>query len=341
MTKSYIRLIIGALVSVCCALGVHGAQAAGTPAGTVISNRVTVDFSYGGIAGVAASNTATVTVAEVINVSLTWQDAAAVAVNSPDTSRALTLLLTNTGNGSEPFSLTRNNSISGDQFDPANAAIGAIFLENGAEAGFQASGANADTLYIPGNNDPLLAADASRTVYLVSDIPTNLAQGNTAQASLNAVALTSGAAGAAPGTRLSGLGAGGVDALVGASRATATATGSYVISGLSVAVFKRVSAIQAPYGDDPNRIMPGTVLTYIATVRVSGAGTATNLAFNDPLPAETDFVPGSILVNGTARTDAADADNTDFNVGSKTINVRFGDTVAPTTHLIEFRVKVK
>ena len=336
MSNKFIVSFLAGLISVFCTVA---AQAAGTPAGTVISNQVTLSYSIGAIPEVATSNTAAFTVAEIINVTLVWQDAAPVAVNSPDTSRAFTLLLTNTGNGSEAYSLIRNNAIAGDQFDPGNAAIGAIFLESGAEAGFQASGANADTLYIPGSNDPNLAADASRVVYLVSDIPANLALGSSAQASLNAAARTPGAAGAAPGTVLAGLGTGGGDALVGASRATATASGSYVISGLSVAVLKRVSAVRAPYGDDPNRIMPGSVLTYIATVRVSGTGTASNLAFNDPLPAETTFVPGSILVNGAARTDAVDADNANFT--ANTINVSFGNTAAPVTHLIEFRVTVK
>ena len=45
------------------------------------------------------------TVAELINVTLVSQDAANVAVGSPDSNRALSFLLTNTGNGPETFSL--------------------------------------------------------------------------------------------------------------------------------------------------------------------------------------------------------------------------------------------
>lgn len=330
----YIFTLLAMLISVCGAVSAH---AAGTPAGTVISNQVMLGYSLEGIPQVIASNTATFTVAEIINVSLVWQDAAPVAVNSPDTSRALTLLLTNTGNGSEAYSLIRNNSIAGDQFDSANAAIGAIFLENGLAPDFQGSGPNADTLYIPGTNDPTLAADASRVIYLVSDIP-SLVLRDTGQASLNAAALTAGASGAAPGATLAGLGTGGVDALVGASRATATAVGSYVVSGLAVIVSKLVSRIQAPPGVNPDDlVMPGSVLTYRITLSVSGSGTANDLAFNDPLPAETDFVAGSITVNGAVRSDMVDADNANFNVIANTINVIFGNTVAPVIHLIEFR----
>jgi len=315
------------------------AQAAGTPAGTVVSNTVTLTYTLGGAANVASSNAATFTVDEIINVSLVAQDVAPVAVNSPDTNRVITFTLINIGNGSENFSLNRNNAIAGDQFDPLTAVVGGIFIESGAQTGFQAGGPNADTLYIPSSNDPVLAADASLIVYLVSDIPSSLALGSTARVSLSASALTAGASGAAPGTTLAGAGVGGVDALVGVSRAAATTVASYQVSGLAVAVFKRVSLIKDPQGRISTIIMPGSELTYSVTLRVSGNGTANNLAFDDPLPAETDFVPGSITVNGQARTDAAGDDNADFT--ANTINVVFGNTVSPATHVIEFRVTVK
>lgn len=315
-------------------------QAAGTPAGTTVSNQVTLGYIQDGVATTTSSNIATFSVAEIIDVSLATQDAAPVVVNSPDTSRALTMLLTNTGNGSESFSLIRNNSIPGNEFDPITAATGGIFLESGLQTGFQANGPNADTLYIEGTNNPDLAADASLVVYLVSDIPSSLALGSSGQSRLSVESLTAGAAGAAPGTTLTGLGSGGVDVLVGANSATALATGHYQIGGLAVSVLKSVALIQDPQGRTGSAaiIMPGTVLTYSVTLRVSGNGTANNLAFNDPLPAETNFVPNSITVDGATRTDAVDTDNADFT--SNTINVIFGNTAAPVTHVIEFRVTV-
>ncbi|MEQ1813846.1 MAG: DUF11 domain-containing protein [Candidatus Nitrotoga sp.] len=315
-------------------------QAAGTPAGTDISNQVTLGYTDEGVATTTSSNIATFTVAEIIDVSLIAQDAAPVIVNSPDTNRPLTVLLTNIGNGSENFSLVRNNLLPGDQFDPVTAASGGIFLESGAQPGFQASGPNADALYIEGINNPVLAADASLVVYLVSDIPNSLGLGSTGQSSLSVESRTAGAAGAAPGTILNGLGAGGVDALVGATGATASTTGSYQIGGLAVSVSKSVTFIQDPQGRTGNAaiIMPGTVLTYSVIVNVIGNGTANNLAFNDPLPAETSFVPNSITVNGAPRTDAIDADGADFT--ANTINVIFGNTISPATHAIEFRVTV-
>jgi len=127
------------------------ALAAGTPAGTLITNTAMLSCSYGGVPKTPITSApATIRVHEIINVTLVWQDNAPVSVSTPDTSDALTVLLTNTGNGSESFALSRNNTLGGDNYDPANGSTGEILLENGLPAGFQASGPNADTLYISG-----------------------------------------------------------------------------------------------------------------------------------------------------------------------------------------------
>ena len=324
-----------------CLLCLSGAatavQAAGTPAGTVIQNTATLSYSIGG--GPAQNVTslpASVTVAELINVTLTWQDAAAVAVNSPDSNTPLTFLLTNTGNGPETFSLARNNAVAGDSYDPLNGSAGAIFLENGLQPGFQASGPNADTLYIPGSNDPALPADGTRLIYVVSNTPAALANGNTGKVALTAASTTPGAAGAAPGTSLAGLGQGGVDAVVGGSRAQATQTGGYVVGGVAVTVTKTVVSVADPQGG--SSVTTGAVITYRIVVSATGAGTAQGLTVNDPIPANTTYIANSITVDGAARTDAADADNAGFSAGA--VNVNFGNTAAPVSHTIQFRVTV-
>jgi uncharacterized repeat protein (TIGR01451 family) len=318
------------------------AFAAGTPAGTQIPNSATLSFTVNGQPASLTAVAPVVVVAEVINVLLTWQDASALPVNSPDIGRPLRFLLTNTGNGSESFSLLRDNAITGDQFDPANAAIGAIYLESGAQPGFQPSGPNADILYLPGVNDPVLAADASRAVYVISDIPAALANGALGIVGLRAASTTPGAAGAFPGTSLTGLGQGGVDAVIGGSRAISATNGSYINSGLAVMVAKTVASVVDPRGG--NLVMPGSLMTYHLVLTVSGNGVAQNLSFSDPLPASTSYVPGSISVGGSARSDAVDADNASFTPPAglvpASVNVVFGNTSAPATLVIEFKVTV-
>ena len=76
--------------------------------------------------------------AEVIDLRLTWQDSTLLVVNSPDLGKALTFLLTNSGNGPETFKLVCNNALAGDQFDPVSAAAGAIYLESDRREQFTA-----------------------------------------------------------------------------------------------------------------------------------------------------------------------------------------------------------
>jgi uncharacterized repeat protein (TIGR01451 family) len=313
------------------------AFAAGAPAGTPIPNAATLTYSIAGRPATPVTAVApVVVVAEVINVVLTWQDGTPVAVNSPDAGKALTFVLTNTGNGAETFGLARNNAVAGDQFDPTNAAAGAIYLESGVQAGFQSSGPNADILYLPGINDPVLAADASRAVYVFSSIPAALATGATGNVSLSASSTTPGAAGARPGTTLAGLGQGGVDAVVGGSRGQSTVTGGYIVSGISLTVAKTVVAVRDPQGG--SLVMPGSVLTYRVVLTLTGAGIAENFSFADPLPASTTYVPASITVDGAARSDGADSDNASFAGGA--VGVLFGNTPVPAARVIEFKVTV-
>lgn len=312
-------------------------HAAGTAAGTVVQSTATVTYSIGGGPQQSATTPpASFTVAELINVILVWQDAANVAVGSPDSNRALTFLVTNTGNGPETFSLARNNVVAGDNYDPANGSAGAIFLESGLQPGFQASGPNADTLYVAGNNNPALAADAGRIVYVVSDTPAALVTGSVGRAELSVAATTPGAAGSAPGTTLVGLGQGGVDAVVGATRAQARQAGGYIVSGVAVILAKSVVSVVDPAGG--TTVRSGAIVTYRIVLSVNGGGTADNLALDDPIPANTTYVSNSITVNGSARTDAVDADSAEFSSGA--VKARFGNTAAPISHTVEFRVTV-
>ena len=332
------RGLLRAFVAATSFLVAAAAWAAGTPAGTPIPNSATLTYAIGGVAANPLTAVAQpIVVAEVINLSLIAQGD--TAVNSPDAGRALAFLLTNTGNGSEAFSFTRNNLITGDQFDPASAAS-PIYIENGAQSGFQASGPNADTVYVPGSNEPVLLADTTRVIYVVSNIPAGQPTGALGFASLVASSVTAGAANANPGTSLASLGqglnGGVVDAVVGGSRARVAAQGRYLISGLAVTVNKTVLAVKDPLGGV--LVMPGSVLTYRVVLSLTGIGTADNLVLADPLAANTTYVPASLLVEGGARTDAADADNASFTAGG--VSVSFGNTAAPATRTVEFKATV-
>jgi uncharacterized repeat protein (TIGR01451 family) len=311
-----------------------GARAAGTAAGTLIGNTATLNFTISGRPPQTTSASApAVVVAKVLGVVVTWQDAAPVTASSPDAVRPLTFVVTNTGNGPEPYRLARADTQPGDQFDPVPAASGSLWLESGAQPGFQAAGPNADVPYTPGANDPSLAADASRTVYVVSDIPAGQSTAASGRSALSATATTPGAAGAAPGTLLGTFG--GVQTVAGAAT-SASATGSYLVSGVSVGLAKGVATVRDPTGG--TRVMTGTVLTYRIVLSVTGIGVADALSLSDPLPAGLSYVPGSLLVDGNARTDANDADGAA--VSGSTVTADFGNVTAPAQRVLEFKATV-
>lgn len=320
-------MVLAALLTAPC-------QAAGTAAGTLIRNTAIVSYSQNGKSNAVSASAPPVVVGKVISVLVTSQDTAPIPSSSPDTDKPTTFLVTNTGNGTETFSLSRTNTISGDQFDPGNSPNGAIWLESGRQAGFQASGPNADTLYVPGSNDVTLAADASRQAYLLSTIPAGQSTGAFGKAALIASSTTPGAAGSPPGRLLGTFG--GVQTVVGAGSAQSTGVGNYLIAAVSVGLAKSVASVRDPNGG--TRVMSGAVLTYRLVLSLVGSGVASGVAVNDPLPAALAYVPGSITVDGAARTDAADADEVSFAGGAVLAN--FGNVSAPATRVIEFKATV-
>ena len=314
--------------------------AGGTAAGTIISNTATVSYEISGVPQTAASSApVTIKVDELIQPIVTWQDAAPVSVNSPGINDVMSFLLVNGGNGTEAFSLSRTNGpapVLPGNYIPQNGTGGSIFIENGLQPGFQISGPNADTAYIAGTNDPSLATGGSKIIYVLSDTPSGIANNSQGQVLLAATSLTPGAAGSPLGTAFAGAGQGGGFAVVGTAGAQASAIGSYITSSISVVITKTVANITDPNGTAV--AMPGAILTYQIAVAVSGTGSASNLVINDPLPVDTTYTPGSIIVDGVSQTDAVDADLAQFS--ANTISVSLGNVAAPANHVITFRATI-
>jgi uncharacterized repeat protein (TIGR01451 family) len=313
--------------------------AAPTAAGAQISNQARLSYSVEGIPQTPVmTNIATFTVLEVVNVSLTWQDAGQVHVNTPQTNAPLTFVLSNTGNGSQSFSLRRDNKLVGDQFDPSNGTAGALFIENGLEPGFQASGPNADSVYIPSQGTPPVAAGASLTIYINSDIPTALDIGNVAAVNLQVASRTLGLAGSPPGSTHPNITASGqvasAMAVTGLTQGQANSTGAYVVDGAIVKIKKSIVSPAVA-----SALIPGTELKYRLLVEVQGIGSVQNVIINDPLPAQLIYIANSITVGGVSKTDATDADNAQF--VSNAVSVNLGNITAPASYVIEFSTTLK
>lgn len=270
------------------------AWAIGAVAGTVIENTAQVSYTRGAESMTTPSNTATVTVAELLDVVVTLQSAT-TSVSPGAAAQTLVYRVTNTGNSSESFLLTLTSVLGGDEFDPVPATP-AIYLDTDGSGTLTA----ADTPYVPGSNDPLLSQDSFVTAIVVHDIPSGLANGARGFAQLAAAARTGTGA---PGTVFAGQGAGGTDAVVGTTGADGEATGQYVVADVTLGAVKSAT-VSDPFGGD--RPVPGARIRYQVVVTATGTGTAAAATLRDPIPANTSYVPGTLRLNGAALTDDPD-----------------------------------
>lgn len=310
-------------------LGTLGAHALGTTAGTQIQNTAQISYSIGGTAITTSSNTSTVVVAEILDVNVTTLSPTQLA-GAGSTAQELAFRLTNTGNGSETFSLLRNSNVAGDDFDPL-ASGASIYFDTDNSGDFSP----ADVAYVPGSNDPMLAPDASVVLLLVHDIPASVLDSQRGRVQIAAAALTGTGT---PGTTFVNAGPG-VDAVVGTSGASGTATGEYQVASVQLTAVKSQSIADQFGGTRP---VPGARINYQIQVNVVGGGTAAAVAFSDVIPTHTTYVPGSLRLNAAALTDAADADAGQFlTAPTPQVRLTLGDlTSASGPQVIEFAVTI-
>jgi uncharacterized repeat protein (TIGR01451 family) len=312
-----IRWIAPIIVMVAACSGWQTVSAAGTPANTTISTQATASYRVGAATVTQTSNILTATVAEVLDVHVTWQDSSAVVVFPQETNRILTFRITNTGNGNESFTLTGSSAQGDDQFDPV---LSALYLDSNSNDQYDAG---VDTLYAAGTNDPMLAPDAALTVFALNNIPGNLANGDIGHCQIAAAANTGTGA---SGDALAGQGDGGTDAVIGSTGAAAAVQGSYVVANVHISMVKSGIIVDPQNGNLP---VTTAVITYQIEVQAIGSGTAQAVVFNDPIPENTSYRPNSLQLNGTLLSDAADGDVGD--VGGTTtdsVTVYLGDLPA-------------
>jgi uncharacterized repeat protein (TIGR01451 family) len=303
------------------------AFAAGTPAGTNITNVATATYELpNGDEASIDSNIVTLKVDELLDVSVAWGDSADVGTSPGLVAQLLKFAVTNGGNGPESFTLGTVANGGGDDFDPA---VTAIILDSNGNGAYDAG---VDTVYVAGTNDPQLAPDETKTVFVLSTIPLAAGDGHRGRVDLNAVAKTGSGA---PGTSFAGLGEGGGDAVVGATGADGEDDGYYRVAKASVA-FVKSAAVADPFGGATKS--PGSIITYTLAATVSGTGSLANLRVSDAVPAGTTYKADSLALDGSPLTDADDADAGRFT--GTAIAVGLGSVAAGTTKTVTFQVKI-
>ena len=316
-------------LGLCATFGLAMAQpafAAGTLAGTDIANTASATYDTPSGPVTIESNTVTIKVDELLDVTVASTDPGDVTTSPGTSGSVLTYRVTNTGNGSEAFTLTPNLANGGDDFDPTLTQIVLDTNNNGVYD------AGVDAVYVAGTNDPVIDPDQSVRVFVITSTPGTVTDGNRASVSLTAVAKTGSGA---PGTSFNGAGQGGGNAVVGTTGADGVDNGFLAVQAALIALVKSATILD-PFGG--NRPVPGAIITYSIAANVTGSGSLSNLVIADPIPAGTAFQGGTLTLQAAALTDAADIDAGDFN-GTR-IRVAVGNVPAGETRTVTFKVRI-
>ncbi len=296
------------------------ALAAGTTAGSSITNTANVNYSVGGVSQPQVSDGDTFVVDRKINLTVAEQGTTTTTV-VPGQSNAVTIFtLTNTSNATLDFSLAATQTTGGtaahggtDSFDITTPTIYRDVNNNGTYE----AGTDTVVTYIDE-----LAADASVQLLIVGNIPSGLATGAVANVRLTATAREGGGAGAlgVALTQTAGANTAAMDTVfadtAGVTDAARDAAHSddddYTVLTATLTVDKRSRVVSDPFNGTTNpKLIPGAVVEYcIVVTNASGGAAADAVAITDSLPTTLTFVTGSIRLNGTVTGATCNADGT-------------------------------
>jgi len=338
MTKT-MRLLAGVGAVAIAPFAPNAAYAAGTASGSTISNTATVAYSVGGVAQPTVSNTPTVFTVDrrvVFRVDET-APIATTTVAPGQTAAVTTFTVSNTSNATMDFGLSAAQITGGtaphggtDNFDVTTPSI---FVDTNSNGVYDAGTDLAATFL-----DEVLA-DTSRTVFIVSTIPSGRVTGDIATVSLTGQARDGGAGGTqgAVATNTAGANTAGVDtvladtaydALNTASDGLGVARDDYTVAAAALTLTKVVTPVSDGFNTAPNsKMIPGATIQYcIIAANAAGGATATGVSITDPVPSTLSIVAGSLRINGTATGLVCNADGVaggtiaGQNVSSGTLN---------------------
>lgn len=301
------------------------AMAGGVTAGTLIENTAVASYDDGAGPRTINSNTVTVRVDELLDVTLTSLDPGPITTGPGEA--VLTFELTNLGNGPEAFRLLANPAVAGNDFDTTFQSIAIDSNGNGTYD------AGVDAILTAPQTTAVLAADATLTVFVLVTVPAGVSDTQTSNVELTAEATTGSGS---PGTVFAGAGVDGSDAIVGTTGALATARGALIAGVANAELIKSVS-LRDPFGG--TSAVPGAIATFTILTRVTGSGTVNDLVVTDAIPDGTTYAPGTLTLDSAALSDAEDGDaGAASDAAGITINL--GDITGDTNHTITFDVVI-
>lgn len=324
------------------------AFAEGTQAGTTITNEVTLTYKVGGVDQTAIEASGSFTVDRKVNFTVAADGAAATSVSPGQEGAVTSFLVTNLSNAPLDLALAAGQAGAAhggtDNFDVANLRI---HIDSNDDGAFDAGDQQVTFL-----NE--LAADESRRVFVLADVPAGRATGDVAGVRLTATAAEAGTAGSlgAAVTETSGADTSGMDTVFADTDADGNvardgahwAGNDFEVLAAALSLNRSSRVISDPLNGSANpKMIPGAVVEHcIAVANAAGSATATNVAVSDSLPEETSYLSAfGIKVNGTVTGSACNADGTPGGAfAGNTVSATLDDIAAGVTRTVIFRVTV-
>lgn len=305
------RMLMASISAFAVVASATGAAAApvGVAAGTSIENTVFVDYRVNNVDQNQIEATDTFVVDRKLDVTVTWQDAAAVSAAPGQTNVVTEFLVTNLSNDTVDFLLAAEQ-FTGDDFNATNVRIFVDTNNNGvfdlgtdtlASALADLQSGEAVTVFVVSDmivtagSPPTLPTDSQEASVILS---AQFATGVTAGSAITGVAGFVGTGGTAITTDDSASAdnkttvqntfadaagdATGDDAKDGVH----SDTGTYVIAAANLTATKVSTVIEDPVNGTTNpKAIPGATVEYcIVVANAAGSATATNIVVSDPVP---------------------------------------------------------
>ena len=344
-----LRLLASAGGLAAAAFAAAPASAAGTASGTTVTNTVSLDYKVGGVDQNQITASDSFTVDRKVNLTVAEVGSSTTSVSPGELAAVTAFTVTNTSNAPLDLALAASQAAAAhggtDNFDVTNLRI---YVDTDNSGAFESA------------NDSLVtyldqvAADASRTVFVVADVPLGRSTGDVSGVRLTASAAEANAAGSqgAAVTETSGANTSGVDTVFADTNASGNvardgahfAGDDYTVLAAALTATKSSRVISDPFNGTTNpKMIPGAVVEYcVAVANAAGSATATNVNVSDALPAATTYLAAfGIKVDGTVTGGACNADGVDGgSFASGTVSGTLSNIAAGVTRTLVFRVTV-
>ncbi len=333
-------------------LGANPAYAAGTTAGSTITNTVSVAFQVGGVSQTGTTASDTLTVDRRVSLTVAEVGTTTTVVNPGQTSAVTAFTVTNSSNATLDFAMAVAQQTGGagahSNTDSTNVNNVRIFVDTNASGGYDA----ADTLVTYLDE---LAADATATVFVVTDVPLGLSNGAVAAVTLTATGREGAGVGSqgAALTQTTGANTSGMDTVFAdaagatdsARDAAHSAKDDYTVSAATLSAVKTSRIVSDPINNTTNpKMIPGATIEYcIAISNAAGtSATATSVTITDPIPANLTYdATFGVKTNGTKTGATCNADTTGTGTqAAGTVTGTLTSVAAGETKTVLFRATI-